>query len=337
MISRMQRRYCTFLLLAVLSGCLCSPAPSPGPAQRAPLPDSLALAVPPVVAASADTITETAMRNVLFRVDDDIQLRIRHLRGRTWDLAGEHVIVLDEKRRILLDIAWAEIGLTEEHLSLLLNRYVFGYDGSPLSNLVVQTEGDHITQTGVMHKVVDIPFEMDAELSVTEQGMIRIHPTEMRIGVIDGDGLMRALGIDLSELLDLSGAKGATIDGNDILLDPEKILPPPAIKGKLTSIRVEGNEVVQVFGSPKASGAKSLSLPVSARNYILFRGGTIRFGKLYMVQSELMAIDQDAKDPFDFYLDYYHTQLIEGYHTTLEGYGLVAVFPDFEDLGKDES
>ena len=146
---------------------------------------------------------------------------------------------------------------------------------------------------------------------------------------------MRALGIDLSELLDLSDAQGATIDGNDILLDPVKILPPPAIQGKLTSIRVEGDEVVQVFGSSRARGAKPLPPPVPAQNYIFFRGGSIRFGKLYMVQAELIAIDEDARDPFDFYLDYYHTQLIEGYHTTLGEYGLVAVFPDFEDLGTD--
>jgi hypothetical protein len=332
----MSRRHSILLLVTVFSGCLCSPASSPGPAQRAPLPDSLALDAPPVVAASADTITETAMRNVLFHVDDDIRLRIRHLRGRTRDLAGEHIIVLDDKHRIVLDIAYAEIGLTQEDLSLLLNRYVFGYKGSPLSNLVVQTEGDHITQKGVMHKVVDIPFEMDAELNVTEQGLIRIHPTEIRIGVIDGGGLMRALGIDLSELLDLSKAKGATIDGNDILLDPVKILPPPAIQGRLTSIRVEGDEVVQVFGSARARGAQPLSLPVPAQNYVFFRGGTIRFGKLYMVQSQLIAIDEDARDPFDFYLDYYHTQLIEGYHTTLQQYGLMAVFPDFNDLGKSD-
>jgi hypothetical protein len=94
--------------------------------------------------------------------------------------------------------------------------------------------------------------------------------------------------------------------------------------------------VVQVFGSARARGAQPLSLPVPAQNYVFFRGGIIRFGKLYMVQSQLIAIDEDARDPFDFYLDYYHTQLIEGYHTTLQQYGLMAVFPDFNDLGKSD-
>jgi hypothetical protein len=321
-------------LALLLAGFSCSRAITPGTGHRAELPETLILDAPPVIAGAADTITETAMRNVLFHIDDDIRLRIRHLRGRTRDLRGEHVIVLDDKKRIRLDIAWAEIGLTADDLTRLLNRYVFGYPGSPLRNLAVKTAGNQIEQSGVMHKVVDIPFRMKAELSVTQDGRIRIHPTQMRILGVDGTGLMRALDIQLAELLDLSKAKGASVDGNDILLEPLEILPPPEISGRLTAIRVEGDEVVQVFGTAAAPGATPLAPAVAAENYIFFRGGVIRFGKLFMVQSDLVAIDADASDHFDFYLDYYHTQLVAGYHTTEADYGLIAVMPDFADLGK---
>jgi hypothetical protein len=328
-------RHARFLpLLALLFGFACIRAISPGTGHRAPLPENLILDVPPVVASSADTITDAAMRNVLFHVDDDIQLRVRHLKGKAKDLRGEHVIVLDDKKRILLEIAHAEIGLTADDLTLLLNRYVFGYAGSPLKNLVVKTVGDHIEQSGVMHKVIDIPFNMKAQLSVTDDGRIRIHPTQIRIAGLDGEGLMKAVGADLSELLDLSKAKGASVSGNDILLEPLKILPPPAIDGRLTSIRVEGDEVVQTFGSADSPNAAPLTPQTEAQNYIYFRGGTIRFGKLYMVQSDLLAVDADPSDPFDFYLDYYHTQLVAGHHTTETDYGLVAVLPDFADLRK---
>jgi hypothetical protein len=321
------------LICIALSGCCCTRTADFGPAHSAPLPDQLILAVPPVIAASADTITEVAMQNVDFHVDDEVRLRVRHLRGRMSDMAGEHIIVLDDKRRLLLDIAWAEIALTSRDLTLVMNRYVFGYAGSPLKNLVVHTSGRHIVQTGVMHKVVDIPFEMTAELTVTPEGLIRIHPVEMKICNIDGQGLMKALGINLSKLLDLSKAKGASVQGNDILLDALKVLPPPALRGRLTEIRVQGDNVVQVFGTEQNPAAAPLQRAVSAPNYVFFRGGTIRFGKLFMVQSDLAAIDADPSDPFDFYLDYYETQLVAGYHTTERDYGLVAVMPDFNDLG----
>jgi len=52
-----------------------------------------------------------------------------------------------------------------------------------------------------------------------------------------------------------------------------------------------------------------------------------------MVVADLLTVDADELDPFDFYLDQYHTQLVAGYHTTLPNYGLYTVMPDFADIG----
>jgi hypothetical protein len=301
------------------------------PGQRGPLPGTLALKVPDRAISQTDTITEASMRNVLFHLDDDIKLRIHKLRGRMADLTGEHLIVLDNKKRVVLQIAYGEVGLTAEDLTLLLNRYVFGYKGSPLKGLVVRIEGDHIVQTGIMHKIIDIPFEMTADLSATPEGLIRIHTTSMKICGLDGKGLLRAVDMTLADLLDLKGARGVTVEGNDLLMDPVKILPPPAISGRLTSIRVTPNEILQTFGSP--AGVSELPPPLAVPNYIYFRGGNMRFGKLVMVSTDLLTIDGDPSDPFDFYLDYYHTQLVAGYHITSPDYGLVSYMPDFNDLG----
>lgn len=304
-----------------------------GPAHRLPEPEQIVLPIPEAVRAMSGSVTEAAMGNILFHVDDDIRLNIRHLRGRMVDLAGDDVIVLDDKGRLELQLAYAELGLTSESLTLMLNRYVFGYPGSPLKDLVVRTEGNRIVQTGTMHKLIDIPFEMTAELSVTPEGLMRIHPVQMDICGLDGQKLLAAIGRSLEDLLDLSGARGARVEGNDLLLDPLASLPPPRTTGRLTAVRVEGDEVIQVFGSPDAEGAEPLALPVAAQNYVYFQGGTILFGKLYMVLSDLLTIDADASDPFDFYLDYYHTQLVAGYHVTARNYGLITYMPDFDDVG----
>lgn len=302
-------------------------------ADRLPHPDQLVLPVPGEVYAMADTATETAMKNVLFHVDDDILLRIAHLRGRMQDLRGEHTIVLDDKNSLLLTMTQAEIGLTAEALTMLLNRYVFGYRGSPIRSLIVKIEDDHVVQTGIMHKIIDIPFEMNADLSVTEEGLVRLRPTSMKIAGLDGVKLLKAVDRTLADMLDLSGAKGVSVEGNDLLLDPLEILPPPRIEGTLTAIRVEGDQILQTFGSPGTAGAEPLAPPVPANNYIYFRGGSIRFGKLYTVLADLEAIDTDEDDWFDFYLDHYHTQLVAGYHVTMPNYGLVTWMPDFDDIG----
>jgi hypothetical protein len=316
-----------------LPACCCQRRPSaPGPAP-APAPQPLVLSVPPAVTADEDTLTRVVMRNVSFRVDQTIRLRIHRLRGTMHDLTGRHVVVLDDKRTLLLRIDSGEIGLTANDLSDLLNRYVFGYPGSPLRDLSIRLADGHVVQRGILHKVVDIPFEMTGELSVTPEGLIRIHPIEMKICTIPGKGLMRALGVELADLIDLSGARGASIEGNDLFLDPVEILPPPRIAGRLTAIRVEPEELVQEFGSADDRDTAPLVLPAPADNFIYFRGGSIRFGKLYMVESELEAVDATPADPFDFYLDRYHAQLVAGYHWTLPDYGLVAQMPDYEDLG----
>jgi hypothetical protein len=274
-----------------------------------------------------------AIRGVAFHVDDDIRLRISELVGRIRDLRGQGVVDLDDKRTLQIEIGSATIALSAGDLTLLLNRYVFGYEGSPLRDLVVTTQGGQIVQTGVMHKVIDIPFTMTATLAATDDGQIRIHSTSMQICGLDGSALLQAVGAKLQDLLDLSGATGVRVEGNDLILDPLKILPPPSITGRLTAVRVVGDEVVQVFGPTDAPGAESLPPPVAANRYVYFRGGTLKFGKLYMVQAELEAIDTDPADPFDFYLDYYSSQLVAGYHVTLPNLGLVSYMPDFDDLG----
>jgi hypothetical protein len=223
------------------------------------------------------------------------------------------------------------MGMTSADLSLLMNRYVFGYPGSPLKDLRVRMAGTQMVQTGVMHNIVDIPFEMTARLSVTPQGMIRITPTAMKICGVDGFGMLRMLHVQMEDLLDLSGAKGVRMEGNDMILDPLVILPPPRIAGRLTGLRIEGDELVQVFGA--GDTREPGPPPEPAQNYLQFRGGTLRFGKLYMVMADMEAVDLDTSDPFDFYLDYYTSQLVAGYHVTTPAGGMVAYFPDFSDLG----
>ena len=303
-----------------------------GDPHRLPAPGDLIVPAPTDLTGKASGTTEIAMRNVSYHVDDDLRLGIRRLHGRIYNVNGG-VVVFDNKNDLALDVAAGEIALTPSALSILLNRYVFSFKGSNLKDLVVRTEGDHIVQTGTMHKIIDIPFEMTAMLSVTDDGWIRIHPTKLDICNLDGEKLLRAVGKTMADMLDLNGAKGVKAVGNDLLLDPVLSLPPPKIVGKITGIRVEGGEIIQTFGPADAPDPPQLVPSYPAKNYMYFRGGTIRFGKLFMVDADLLTVDADESDPFDFYFDYYHSQLVAGRHITLPNYGLVTWLVDFDKLG----
>jgi hypothetical protein len=70
----------------------------------------------------------------------------------------------------------------------------------------------------------------------------------------------------------------------------------------------------------------------AAPNYLFFRGGRLRFGRLEMRDTELQILDLDPSDPFDLYLAEYNKQLVAGYSRNRTNLSLQAFFPDYTDL-----
>jgi hypothetical protein len=280
----------------------------------------------------ADTVTSVQMQNVDFYVDPEIPLRISKLRGKMRSRAGG-TVMFDDKRSFVIEVESAEAGLTGPALSALLNKYVFNYRGSPITNLKVTTSGNQIIQKGTLHKIAALPFEITATLSITPDGRIKIHPTRTEIIGLHVDKLMSGLGLPLDKIINLSKAKGATVSGNDIYLSPTAIIPPPEIKGKVSGVRVEKGMVVMTFGSP-ASMAMAAIPDTAVRNYMYYKGGTLQFGKLMMLDADLLITELDTGDPFHFDLDRYKPQLVAGYSRTLESGGLEVWMRDVDKLGK---
>ncbi len=277
------------------------------------------------------------MRHVDFYVDTAVVLHIRHLDGTMRSKEGGPIL-FDDKNSFVFAIDTAEVGLTGADLTTLLNKYVFGYKGSPLTHLHLRTEGDHIVQTGRIHKVITISFEITATMDVTPDGLIRIHPTKTKIMGVNGAKLMKFLGLNLEKLLDLRGATGASVHGNDLFLDPAKILPPPTIEGHVLAVRVDGDEVVQVFGSTESHARVRALVPpdTKAPNYMYYKGGMLRFGRLLMLDAEMQIVDLDPSDAFRFDLSRYNAQLVAGYERTLADGGLEVWMRDVDKLRAGE-
>ena len=65
---------------------------------------------------------------------------------------------------------------------------------------------------------------------------------------------------------------------------------------------------MQVFGTTPPAGAP----PPTQGNYMAYRGAQLRFGKLTMAETDLVLIDLDPEDPFDFSLEHYKEQVGAG-------------------------
>ena len=307
------------LLTAAFSGCKSSKPQTAAPEQQASRPSSGT----PDDSSTAETHVE--MRNVNFHLYPDSVLRIRRLTGKLVPREKGKPSSFDDKRSFTLAIDSAETAMDAASLTVLMNNYVFAGEDSPLSDLKIALEKGRIKQTGKMKKGVPIPFEMEGTLDSTPDGRIRIHAEKMKTVKIPVKGLLNLFGADLADVVKAKGSRGVEIVDDDIFLDPEKIIPPPQIRGRLTSAKIEGNTIVQVFGKPAPA-------PKEGRNYMTYRGGTLQFGNLTMHDADLELIDTEMKDPFDYFLDRYQEQLVAGYTKTMPDKGLRVFMPDFSRL-----
>jgi hypothetical protein len=309
--------------------CLLSLAFSHGAAAQRNPANPPRLEAPPNIAATVPT--GVTMRNVDFHIGPGVVLRIRRLRGEMHSIA-RGVVDFDDVHSYVTDVAAAEVALTGDDLTNLMNKYVFNYPGAPLSHLRVDVTPEGIRQRGTLHKGVDIPFDMTASVSLTPDGRIQLHPTHMKIFGVNGTALMRALGLKLDKLMDLSKANGISVKGNDLFLDALAVFPPPQIRGTLSSVRIDRDRLVQTIGAPGDSALAPMTVDKSAVNYMHYRGGTLHFGKLYMTDADMLVVDADQSTPFDFDNANYHAQLIAGHSRTTQTLGLEVWMPDAASL-----
>ena len=273
------------------------------------------------------------MQNVDFHIDSGIVLRILRLRGELVPTKAGEPPKLDDKLSFTLSIRTAQISIDTVSLATLLNRHVFGYAGSPLKKLHVSVDGDQLVQTGVMHKVVDMPFRIRAIMTLTPAGQIRLHPTAIRVMGMNPSGLMRFFHASLGGLITLQPGHGASIEKDDFILDPEGMLPPPAMRGRLTAVGLSDGRLLQTFGTATGADATPTHRPRSAApNFMYFHGGTLRFGKLSMANSDLEIVDNDPSNPFDYDPDRYSDHLVAGWSQTTEAAGLIVHMPDLKML-----
>ena len=273
---------------------------------------------------------EVEMRNVNLHVTPEISLQIRHLRGRFVAQGTRPAPYLDDPRSYSVTIDTGEVAIDLASLNALMTR-TLGQGHSNVRTLQISIDDEgRLRQKGVAKKGIPVPFDVKARVSATADGRIRVHSESVKGFGLPVNPLLKAFGIEMDDLLKVEPGRGVSVEGNDLLLDPATLLPPPAMHGKITAVRIERNSLVQVFGS---GAAQTLSPPATATNHIYWRGGQLAFGKLTMTETDLELVDADPRDPFDFSVDRWSEQLVAGYSKTTSERGLKAHMPDYNDLG----
>jgi hypothetical protein len=273
---------------------------------------------------------QVRMRNIYYHFTDRITVDIRTLSGEISPTQRGGLVVFDDPNSFKVELGYTEIGIALDALSHTLNDYVFLASDAPLKEISIAAQDGMLKIKGKLHSKGNVGFETDGVLSATPGGTVKIETKKVKAGALPVKGLMDLLGIRIADLVNTRKVAGVQSQGNDLILDPAQVLPPPHIQGGVTQVRVEGNEVVLVFGKrPQGESEGKL-----AGNYMAYRYGRLRFGKLTMSDTDMILIDMDPNDPFDFFLDHYKQQLAAGYTKITPEFGLRVNMKDYGKLGK---
>jgi hypothetical protein len=266
------------------------------------------------------------MHNVLYHFTDLSAVHIAQLEGELVPITAVGIPVFDDPNSFSLNIRNAEISITTDALASALNQYAFAAADAPIKEIRISIQEGKLDIQGKLHSKGGIPFESVGSLGVTQGGEIRVHTEKMKAAHLPVKGLMDLLGENIAKMIDTRKVHGLRIEQDDLVLTPAELFPPPHVLGRLSSVALRGNEIVMTYGTlPAASGKRP-------GNYMAYTGAELRFGKLTMSDTDLILIDLDPKDPFDFYLEHYKEQLAAGYTKNTLSSGLRAYFRDYNKL-----
>ncbi len=305
-----------FLISLALFVLLCEAAPGTVASQNSPTNDK------------AEGTVQTQMRNVAYHFSETVVVEIKSLNGELVPLGKNEFPIFDDKDSFNLRISTAEIAIDSSNLANVLNSYVFARPHSPLTGLSIIVEKGRLKVKGKLHDKGDLSFETEGILVPTADGKLRLHSEKIKAMHVPVKGLMDLFGIDLGGLIKEGKVPGVRAEEDDLILDLEQILPPPHIEGKVVSVRIEGEKIIQVFGGSDAKPVKN----IRAGNYMSYKNNRLRFNKLVMNDADLILIDMDPSDPLDFYLEHYKEQLSAGYTKTTLDSGLRVFIKDFNKL-----
>lgn len=280
-------------------------------------------------ATKKDNAVKVHMHNIRYHFTDQVIVHIAELRGELAPSGENKFPIFDDRNSFRLRISSGEIAISTVSLANVLNSYVLTARESPLKDVSIEIDKGKLKVKGKLHKG-NVPFETDGTLSPTPDGKIRLHSEKIKALHLPAKGLMELFGIEMSDFIKAGKVAGVRAEKDDLILDPQQILPAPHIEGAVTAIRLEGGNIVQVFGGAASKSEER----ENAGNYMAYRGNRLRFGKLTMNDADMTLIDMDPRDPFDFYLDHYREQLTAGYTKITPSFGLRVFMKDFDKLGR---
>jgi len=282
-------------------------------------------AAPSVPSTGDLTPTFVYAHNIQLRKGPDFRIYIVWIAGQMLRTKPNVNPSFDDPDSFILKIEKGVIRANIGDIGKYLNSTIS--NDSPLKNIDVQPAGELVKIHGTLKKVVSLPIEILGSLAATPDGLVRLHVQHISVLKVPVKGLLGTFDVKLSDLVHATNVAGVTISGNDIVFDTEKLLPPPHIRGLLTTVRVKVPDIEVIYGNASNDPTQLAQW----HNFIRFRNGALNFGKLTMHNADLTMIDAANEPWFDLDLVNYQNQLVNGDTRMTAQAGLEIYMPSLKE------
>ena len=269
--------------------------------------------------------TAVKAHNLLLRKGPDFRVYVRWLRGQMVRTRREVAPSFDDPESFFLDVKSGIIRANIGDIGNFLNAN--GGTHSPLKNITLSGDGNQVKLNGTLHKIVSLPIELIGTIAAIPDNRIQMHVTKLSVLNVPLKGILGRIHITVSDLFH-SAIPGIQVAGDDIFFEPQKLLPPPHLRGELTSVRIVNPDLEAVYGNAQ----NAVTEVEGWRNFLQLSGGTLDFGKLTMHHVDLILIDISNDAWFDLDLAHYQEQLVNGYTRMTPQAGLQIFMPDLDAL-----
>lgn len=258
--------------------------------------------------------TDLLMQNVRFCWSKQICINTNRLAAKVVPVTEKAEVNFDHLTGFMVQVNHATVQISPQTLQGMFNESVFNYPGSNLRDLRVTTAqaggATHVKLGGALkYLFLWVPFEMDTNLAVdrkTNTLVIAVNDLEV-FGLIPATWLIEFKPFNLEKLLTLPPNKHLIVRQNLMMVKPFGLFPPPRVNGTISNITVTPKRISLSFSGPVKPFQPMPD--ASAKNFIYLEGGSTRFGRLGMINSQIQVVDQNPANLFQFSLLNYQDYL----------------------------
>jgi len=271
------------------------------------------------------------LQNVRFEWSDRVYIDAGNMAVRAVPVQGT-VVNFDDLESFHLVLQRSVVTLRPDVLAGMFNESVFNYPESRVRDLKVSiVKDDHGVETVVLDGKVDmiawLPFKMYTHLGVdpnTNTLVIAVNHLKL-FGVVPATKLIRWTPMHLDRVIALPPNNSLLVHGNEMMVKPFGLFPPPRVEGKIASVEVDPDVIRITFSGDPVPAPQS-----SGKNYVFLRGGASQFGHFRMADTNVLIVDKNPSTPFVFSLQHYAEMIPRSTVEVPDTRSARVTMPDFE-------